>query len=58
MASIKINNLNPAGSEFFSSSESYLNDLDENEELGVQGGMWYLITVAAGVIGHCAMFGC
>lgn len=50
MASIKINNLNPAGSDLFSSLESYLNELDESEELGVKGGMWPLIVGVAGVI--------
>jgi hypothetical protein len=58
MASIKINNLNPAGSELFSSLENYLNDLDESEELGIKGGMWPYIAGVAGVIAVTAMFGC
>jgi hypothetical protein len=38
MATIKIFDLRPAGSELFSDSESYLNDLTD-EELGLtQGG--------------------
>lgn len=58
MASIKINNLNSAGSELFFEAENFLNDLDESEELGVQGGMWMFIAGVAGVIGASAMFGC
>lgn len=50
MASIKINNLNPAGSDLFSSSENYLNELDESEELGIKGGMWPWIAGVAGAI--------
>lgn len=39
MASIKINELRPAGSELFQDSESFLNELT-NEELGtVEGGL-------------------
>ncbi|GFE68855.1 hypothetical protein [Chroococcus sp. FPU101] len=58
MASIQINNLNPTGSDLFSNSESYLNDLDESEELGIHGGMWMYIAGVAGVITCSAMFGC
>lgn len=38
MASIKIHDLNPAGSELFHDSESFLNELTD-EELGVEGGL-------------------
>lgn len=38
MASIKINDLRPTGSELFHDSETFLNELTE-EELGVQGGL-------------------
>lgn len=45
MATIKINNLNPAGSELFSDSESYLQELSD-ADLNVQGGLiWTTITI-------------
>ena len=37
MASIKINNLQPAGSDLFSGSENYLNELT-NQELNIVNG--------------------
>ncbi|MCU0536235.1 MAG: hypothetical protein MUD14_20300 [Hydrococcus sp. Prado102] len=37
MANITISNLNPVGSELFFDSESYLNQLSE-EEIRIQGG--------------------
>lgn len=37
MATIKISNLYPAGSELFGDSESYLNELND-EELYIAGG--------------------
>ncbi|MDZ8241874.1 MAG: hypothetical protein RMZ69_32855 [Nostoc sp. ChiQUE01a] len=37
MATIKIHDLSPAGSELFHDSESFLNELTD-EELGVNGG--------------------
>jgi hypothetical protein len=37
MATIKIHDLNPAGSELFQDSESFLNELTD-AELGLQGG--------------------
>lgn len=39
MASIEINNLQPAGSELFEDSESFLNELTDREMWGVQGGL-------------------
>ncbi|MBW4570961.1 MAG: hypothetical protein KME31_23945 [Tolypothrix carrinoi HA7290-LM1] len=42
MATIKINNLNAAGSELFSDSESFLNDLTENEIENLIGAGWYI----------------
>ncbi|MBD2495833.1 hypothetical protein [Nostoc sp. FACHB-280] len=42
MATIKINNLSVTGSEFFSDSESYLDqltDLSERDVLSIQGGL-------------------
>ncbi|MDZ8241875.1 MAG: hypothetical protein RMZ69_32860 [Nostoc sp. ChiQUE01a] len=38
MATIKIHDLSPAGSELFQDSESFLNELTD-EELGVNGGL-------------------
>ncbi|QLE39981.1 hypothetical protein FD723_05565 [Nostoc sp. C052] len=42
MATIKISDLHPAGSEFFIDSESYLNDLTENEIENLLGAGWYI----------------
>jgi hypothetical protein len=39
MASIKIHNLRPAGSELFKDSESFLNELTEGEISTVEGGL-------------------
>ncbi|KYC37646.1 hypothetical protein WA1_40000 [Scytonema hofmannii PCC 7110] len=38
MASIKIVELRPAGSELFQDSESFLNELNERDMLGLEGG--------------------
>ncbi len=38
MASIKISELRPAGSELFQDSESFLNELTDREMLGIEGG--------------------
>ena len=38
MATIKIADLNPVGSEFFADSESYLNELTNDELNMTQGG--------------------
>ena len=40
MASIKINNLQPAGSDLFSDSENYLNELNDQELDLVNGGFF------------------
>jgi hypothetical protein len=39
MASIKIHDLRPAGSELFNDSESFLNELSEGEISTVEGGL-------------------
>jgi hypothetical protein len=39
MTTIKIDNLNSVGSEFFQDDESYLNELT-NEELDAINGLW------------------
>jgi len=47
MATIKIADLNAVGSEFFTDSESYLNELTDDELNMTQGGLTIiLITVA------------
>ncbi|MEQ8537096.1 MAG: hypothetical protein RIB93_06490 [Coleofasciculus sp. D1-CHI-01] len=38
MATIKISNLNPVGSEFFNDSETYLNELNGEQLNMIQGG--------------------
>jgi len=48
MATIKIDNLSVTGSEFFSDSESYLDqltELSENDALSIKGGTSPTITV-------------
>ncbi|MGK7943526.1 MAG: hypothetical protein AB4058_03570 [Microcystaceae cyanobacterium] len=39
MANIKVNELNPAGSELFSDSESFLNELNAVEQQVIIGGL-------------------
>jgi bacteriocin-like protein len=39
MASIKISELHPAGSELFQDSESFLNELTDDEMESVEGGL-------------------
>jgi hypothetical protein len=39
MANIKLHDLSPVGSEFFQDSESFLNELTNDELVGVQGGL-------------------
>ena len=39
MASIKISNLQPVGSEFFNDSESFLDSLSESELSNTNGGL-------------------
>lgn len=38
MATINISDLRPTGSELFSDSESYMNELNENERANINGG--------------------
>ncbi|MCU0536236.1 MAG: hypothetical protein MUD14_20305 [Hydrococcus sp. Prado102] len=59
MANITISNLNPVGSELFSDSESYLNQISE-EELKIQGGLMStgicataVLTIAIMASRHC-----
>jgi len=46
MATIQINNLNAAGSDLFNDSESYLNELTDEEINMTNGGITPTITVA------------
>lgn len=39
MASIKISDLHPAGSDFFNDSESFMSELTDSEIVNTQGGM-------------------
>jgi len=48
MATIKISNLNPVGSEFFTDSETYLNELNEEQLNMIQGGS-SLVCVSVGL---------
>lgn len=43
MATIKIDHLSVSGSELFSDSESYLDQLSESDTLNVQGGTSIII---------------
>lgn len=48
MATIKIDNLSVTGSEFFSDSESYLDqltELSENDALSIKGGTGHVIII-------------
>lgn len=48
MASIKIHDLSPVGSALFQDSESFLNELTD-EELGARGGQAASLTVTVSV---------
>jgi hypothetical protein len=47
MSNIKIHNISPSGSELFHDSESYLNELTDNEMGSIEGGttISYTVTV-------------
>ncbi|KYC37645.1 hypothetical protein WA1_39995 [Scytonema hofmannii PCC 7110] len=50
MANIKISELRPAGSELFQDSESFLNELNEREMAGLEGGgYWFVSNGSVGV---------
>ncbi|MDB9305030.1 hypothetical protein PN488_11690 [Nodularia spumigena CS-591/12] len=49
MANIVISDLRPAGSELFMDSESYLNDLTNDELNQTSGGASFLLGVAVGL---------
>ncbi|MBW4619986.1 MAG: hypothetical protein KME17_11605 [Cyanosarcina radialis HA8281-LM2] len=45
MSTISITDLNPTGADLFADSESYLQHLSSDEELGVVGGTWFTSTI-------------
>jgi hypothetical protein len=49
MSTINIYDLHPAGSDLFSDSESYMNEMSEGELTNVLGGSGFWCGVAAGV---------
>ena len=50
MASIKINNLQPAGSNLFNDSESYLSELTETELNTNNGGLIPTVVIVTVVV--------
>ncbi len=52
MADIKISDLHPAGSELFSDSEGYMNELDDGELSVIYGGIasWKKWVISATVV--------
>jgi len=54
MATIYISDLRPTGSDLFSDSESYINDLDDNEFGSIQGGLTPGAAVLAFRVGYAA----
>ncbi|UJS05377.1 class IIb bacteriocin, lactobin A/cerein 7B family [Cylindrospermopsis raciborskii] len=50
MANISISDLRPAGVDFFSDSESFLDDLNDNELYNVSGGSPLLVPLGLAVI--------
>lgn len=57
MSSINISDLHPAGSELFSDSESYMNEISEGQLANVIGGSGFLCGVGVGVAGALAYDG-
>lgn len=45
MASIKVSELRPTGSELFQDSESFLNELNDRDTTSVMGGLNTIFTV-------------
>ncbi len=50
MASIKVSELRPTGSELFQDSESFLNELNDRDTTGVVGGLNTIVTVNANTV--------
>ena len=59
MAEIQLSNLNPAGSELFQDSESYISELNEQEMGSVVGGFTFnasaISVIGNSVIGNTAV---
>ncbi|MEH1944193.1 MAG: hypothetical protein V7L01_28810 [Nostoc sp.] len=49
MATINISDLRPTGSELFSDSEGYMDDLVDSEIGAIQGGSLILVRVTIGI---------
>lgn len=56
MASIKINNLQPAGADLFNDSEGYLSELTTDELTLTQGGGTPALAVGWAIIAAAAAF--
>lgn len=52
MATIKISDLRPTGSDLFSDSEGYMNDLGESEFDGIYGGLTPALVLSAFRLGY------
>jgi len=50
MASIEISDLRPSGLDLFGDSESFLDDLSDNDLATINGGFWYEVGYIAGYI--------
>ncbi|PSB02212.1 hypothetical protein [Merismopedia glauca] len=53
MATILINDLNPAGYSLFTDDESYLRDLSSDDELSISGGATTSVTWTIASSGWC-----
>ncbi|MFN6501266.1 MAG: hypothetical protein RMX65_030315 [Nostoc sp. DedQUE01] len=53
MATIKISDLRPTGSDLFSDSEGYMNELNDNEVDAIYGGYkrWQRVSAGVSLIG-------
>lgn len=50
MATINISDLHPTGSDLFSDSEGYMNELGDSEIGAIQGGRTSLLCVAISIV--------
>jgi hypothetical protein len=57
MASIKISDLRPSGLDLFGDSESFLDDLSDNDLATINGASWYELGYVIGyAVGHSWVF--
>lgn len=54
MATIKISDLRPAGTQLFSDSESYMSELSDGEFDSINGGIAPLLIISAFRVGYAA----